>query len=72
MGRLHGGGVSSDSVIPIKVDAVIGTTLVTMPVWNYYLQFVNEIASMVAALCGAIVGLHAVYRLYEKWRSHKN
>lgn len=57
--------------VPIKVDAAIGTALVTTPVWNYYLQYVNEFASMIAAVCGAIVGLHAVYRIIKKWHSTK-
>lgn len=58
-----------NDLVPIKIDAVISSALVSMPVWNYYLQCINEIASLIAAICGAIVGTHAVYRLWKKHRS---
>lgn len=54
--------------IPIKIDAMISSALITTPVWNYYLQYVNEFFSLIAAICGTIVGVHAVYRMWKKYK----
>lgn len=52
----------------VKAEALVGGALVTTPVWALVLHEVSLIASTVAAVCGAIVGLHAVYRLWKRRR----
>lgn len=52
----------------VKLEAVVGAGLVTTPVWASFLQNVSLIASTIAAITGAIIGLHAVWRLWKRRR----
>jgi len=52
----------------IKTQAAVGAGLVTTPLWVYLLQSAALIASTIAAVCGAILGLHAVWRLWRRRR----
>ena len=52
----------------VKAEAIVGGALVTTPVWALALHEVSLVASTVAAVCGAVVGLHAVYRLWKRRR----
>jgi hypothetical protein len=49
----------------LKLVAV-GSTLMTTPLWVQVVQSVSLVASMVAAVCGAVVGAHAVYRIIRR------
>jgi hypothetical protein len=57
------------SVAQVKAEALIGAGLVTTPVWAIFLQDVSLIASTIAAVTGAIIGLHAVWRLVQRRRA---
>lgn len=46
-----------------KVQAAIGAGLMSTPLWVNVLQTASLIASTIAAICGAIVGIHAVIRI---------
>lgn len=46
-----------------------GTVLMTVPLWQIVLQDISLVASAVAAVCGAILGVHAVYRLWRRRRA---
>jgi hypothetical protein len=49
----------------LKLVAV-GSTLMSTPLWVQVVQGVSLVASMVAAVCGAVVGAHAVYRIIRR------
>lgn len=49
-----------------KFEVVLGGGLVGTPWWATWMESISFGASMVAAVCGAIVGLHAVYRLIKR------
>lgn len=50
----------------VKAEAVFGAGLVTTPFWALVFQDISLIASAIAAVCGAIIGLHAVWRLWKR------
>ena len=50
----------------IKLDAAVAAGLITVPLWVGVLHDVSIVASAVAAVCGAIVGLHAVWRIARR------
>lgn len=52
-----------------KLQIIAGSALAGTPIWVIMLQDVSLIAGAVAAICGAIVGVHGVYRL---WRNRRN
>ncbi len=54
--------------VQAKVEAVIGAGLLATPLWAGWIGTVSMVASMVAAVCGALVGIHAVCRI---WRRRK-
>lgn len=51
-----------------KFEVVLGSGLIATPWWATWVESVSVGASMVAAICGAIVGLHAVYRIVKRHR----
>lgn len=51
-----------------KFEVALGGGLVATPWWATWMESISFGASMVAAVCGAIVGLHAVYRLVKRAR----
>lgn len=51
-----------------KVEATVGGILITTPVWATLIQDISMVASMIAAVCGAIIGIHAVWRLVRRHR----
>lgn len=44
-------------------QAALGAVLTVTPLWVVILQDISMIAGGIASICGAIVGIHAVYRL---------
>lgn len=48
------------------VEAGIGAGLLTTPLWALILHDISLIASTVAAVCGAIIGIHAVWRMRKR------
>jgi hypothetical protein len=52
-----------------KAEAMIGGALMTTPAWAVILNDVNIVASAVAAICGAVIGIHAVWRLWKRHRA---
>lgn len=44
----------------------LGAGLMATPAWVQWAQNVSIIAGAVAAVCGAIVGIHAVWRLWRR------
>jgi hypothetical protein len=54
------------SVIDPRLQATASVPLITAPWWVDVLQNVSLVGSTIAAVCGAIVGLHAVVRLWRK------
>jgi uncharacterized membrane protein YqjE len=55
-----------DQIGDAKLQAVAGLSLMTTPVWVIWLQYIDFAFSAVAAICGAIIGIHAVWRLYRR------
>jgi len=47
-----------------KVQVVAGAALTATPVWASAIQ---SYAALVAAVCGAIIGLHGVYRIVLRY-----
>jgi hypothetical protein len=58
-----------DAAQQAKLEAIGGGALMTTPVWAMLLHDISLWASTIAAVCGAILGIHAVYRL---WRREKH
>lgn len=59
------------SVLQAKAELALGGGLVTTPLWAILLRDISLIASTIAAVCGAIVGVHAVYRLKRHKRESR-
>jgi hypothetical protein len=55
-----------DQIAQAKVEAIAGLSLMTTPLWVIWLQDASLIASAVASICGAIIGIHAVWRLWKR------
>lgn len=51
------------NLIQARVDGITGGVLLTSPFWIPVLQSVNFIAGVIASVCGAVLGIHAVWRL---------
>lgn len=49
-----------------KIEAGIGVGLMTTPAWVFIIQDISLVASCIAAVCGAIIGMHAVYRIMRR------
>lgn len=52
-----------------KVQAVVGGALVTTPVWAYLAalaQGITMLASTIAAVCGAIIGVRGVCKIFRR------
>ena len=49
-----------------KVEAVTGVALAIAPLWVTYLNDVSVVLGFVASLCGAVIGMHGVYRLVRR------
>lgn len=46
-----------------------GAALVTSPLWTHWLNIVHDGASLIAVICGAILGVAGVIRLVARcWR----
>ncbi len=45
-----------------------GVVLMGAPWWVTWLEYVSVLASAIAAICGAILGIHAVWRLVARYR----
>jgi hypothetical protein len=56
------------SVTQAKVEATVGGILIATPLWAVLIQDISMIASAIAAVCGAIIGIHAVWRLVRRSR----
>lgn len=50
-------------------EACIGAGLISWCFWSKMLTDITTIGSAVAAITGAVVGIHAVYRIYKEWRN---
>lgn len=50
---------------PADQKAVVSFGLMTAPWWFDLVHAVNEVAATVSVVCGAIVGLAAVYHLFR-------
>jgi len=48
---------------PPKVQVAVGGGLMTTPGWMMLFQGISIVASTIAAICGAIIGVYGVYRL---------
>jgi len=54
--------------IPVRAEAALGAGLISTPVWMTALNDISSVAGFVATICGAIVGIHAVYRIWKNRR----
>lgn len=50
-----------------KLQVVVGSVLTATPWWASAIETTSLIAGMIAAVCGAIVGLHGVYKIVKGW-----
>lgn len=48
-----------------KTEMVLSGSLLTAPFWVDVFAMVNQVASTIAVMTGAIVGIHAVYRIWK-------
>lgn len=48
-----------------KLQAGLGAGLFATPWWAAMIHDISALAGMIAAICGAIIGVHAVYRIYR-------
>jgi uncharacterized protein (DUF2062 family) len=53
------------------VEVGTGVGLLSIPYWSTVLQDVYLGASIVAALCGAIIGIHGVWRIWKSWKESR-
>jgi len=51
--------------LSIRTEATLGAGLMTTPFWVSLLNNIGWVASIIAAVCGAIVGIHAVWRIWS-------
>lgn len=49
-----------------KVQVAVGAALITTPFWVDILQYTSLIAGAIAAVAGAIIGLHGVYKIFRR------
>lgn len=57
------------TVAQAKFEAGVGAALMTTPAWSLILNDISLIASTIAAIAGAIIGVHAVWRLLRRGRA---
>ena len=50
-------------------ETAVGAALMSLPFWNHLIADITTGAQFVAALCGAVIGLHGVYRIWRKYRA---
>ena len=50
----------------MKAEAMIGAGLTTTPFWVWLLQSSSLVASTIAAVCGAIIAINAVWRMWKR------
>lgn len=55
-----------DDRLTAKLELGLGAALVPAPLWVVLVQDVSMIAGLITAVCGAIIGLHAVWRLARR------
>jgi hypothetical protein len=60
--------MAADSIAnaPPKVQVAVGGGLMTTPGWVILFQNISVIASAIAAVCGAILGISGVYRMWRQ------
>jgi len=56
------------TVAQMKAEAAFGSALATTPLWVLILNDISLVAGAIAAVCGAIVGLYAVWRIWKRSR----
>lgn len=49
-----------------KTQIIVGSVLAVAPWWASWIETTTKIGAMVAAVAGAIVGLHGVYKIMRK------
>lgn len=52
------------NVVSAKTQLAVGAGLAAAPLWVTYAQNISIVAAMIAGVCGAILGVHAVFRLF--------
>lgn len=54
-------------------QVALGGALVATPWWASAMEIINYSASTVAVICGALIGIHGVFRIathyLKRWRS---
>jgi hypothetical protein len=50
-------------------EGAISVALMTAPAWVRLLIEVNLVASTVAAVCGALIGLHTIWKIWKRHRA---
>lgn len=53
------------SVTQTKIDGFLGAGLMTAPLWHLVLSEISLVASCIAAVCGALLGISSVWRLIK-------
>ncbi len=61
--------IAGASVAAAYVQTAAGVFLLTAPFWAQALYTVNIVAATIASICGAIVGLSGVWRIFRRARS---
>lgn len=51
--------------LSVRTEATLSAGLLSTPFWVSLLNNIGWLASIIAAVCGAIVGVHAVWRIWK-------
>jgi hypothetical protein len=51
------------------VETGFGALLFSVPFWRIFFTDISLVAQFIAGVCGAIMGLHGVYRIFKRYIS---
>ena len=51
-----------------RAEAAVGVALIAAPLWVDVVRDVSLVGAAISSVCGAIIGMHAVWRLWVKYR----
>lgn len=62
---------SNGDVFRAGYEAAGGIALMTAPVWQMILQDITTIGTAIAAVCGAIIAVHSLLRMFRQEKERK-
>lgn len=49
------------------IETGVGGLLFSLPFWHHLMIEISEISQFIAGVCGAVIGLHGVYRIFRRY-----